>query len=270
MTNWVRRLTIVWLTMLSFQVWSATSDPLNVCVGDGSPWPPYTYWQGETRQQKADTLTGYATDLVLSALESNDITYQLVFMPWARVQHELARESGRCDLTWDASYKPERAQYSRLTTPLYSISLGYLYIGDPAANVRPRLPVSDSVCGVNGYNYAGFGDNPKPRFEANTLQQALRMLEAGRCRFLASEIQPVLGGIRLGLYQFSRDLAYISLPNPKAFHAQISRYAPQANDLVAQIDEYLDSAAQRGELQALRAKYFQSVTSQPQPQSTSE
>ncbi|OOE87670.1 hypothetical protein BZG74_10655 [Salinivibrio sharmensis] len=249
----------IWLTLFSFQLWAApsTSEPLKVCVGDGSPWPPYTYWQGETRQQKADTLTGFATDLVLSALESNDITYQLVLMPWARVQHELARESGRCDLTWDASYKPERAQYSRLTAPLYSISLGYLYIGDPTTSAQPTLPISGSVCGVNGYNYAGFGDNPKPRFEANTLQQALRMLEAGRCRFLASEIEPVLGGIRLGLYQFSRDLAYISLPNPKAFHAQISRYAPQANDLVVLINNYLVSAAQRGEIEKLRQHYFQ-------------
>ncbi|WP_051503351.1 hypothetical protein [Salinivibrio costicola] len=78
-----------------------------------------------------------------------------------------------------------------------------------------------------------------------------------------------MGGSSLGLYQFSRDLA-ISLYLTLSLHAQISRYAPQANDLVAKIDEYLDSAAQRGELQALRAKYFQSVTSQPQPQSTSE
>ncbi|SIN88585.1 ABC transporter substrate-binding protein [Salinivibrio sp. ES.052] len=263
MTNWIQACIAIWLTIAPFQVWSApaTSEPLNVCVGDGSPWPPYTYWQGETRQQKADTLTGYATDLVLTALERNDIAYQLVFMPWARVQHELARESGRCDLTWDASYKPARAQYSRFTQPLYSISLGYLYIGAPDTKAQPNLSATQSICGVNGYNYTAFDDNPKPRFEANTLQQALRMLEAGRCRFLASEIEPILGGIRLDLYQFSRDLAYIALPNPKAFHAQVSRYAPQANDLVAQIDAYLDSAAQRGELQMLRAQYFQSVTS---------
>ncbi len=90
------------LLMLAGMAHGALANPLRVCVGDVNVWPPFTYWQGSSAQEKAESLTGSATTLVLEALKKQEIEYQLHFMPWARVQQELAQATGRCDLTWDA------------------------------------------------------------------------------------------------------------------------------------------------------------------------
>lgn len=245
-----------WLGLVSLFAASAAADrPLQLCVGDGSPWPPYTYWQETSDQPQAETLTGYATELVLQALDHEGIAYELVFMPWARVQHELAHEGGRCEAAWDASYNEERAAFSWFSRPLYSVALGYLYI-DIEWQPSPELSASSTICGVQGYNYEEFADHPRPSFTAENLQSALRMLQAGRCDFLASEIEPVLGGIQLGQYELDAELGFKLTPLRKEFHAQVSRFTPNAERVLAALDNHLAELKQTGELEALAAEYL--------------
>lgn len=57
------------LLMLVGMAHGALANPLRVCVGDVNVWPPFTYWQGSSAQEKAESLTGSATTLVLEALK---------------------------------------------------------------------------------------------------------------------------------------------------------------------------------------------------------
>jgi hypothetical protein len=81
---------------------------------------PFTYWDRKDGVPDTRRLTGSATTLVLDAQQQSELSYQVCYLPWARVQQELAdyRQNGLCELTWDASYKPERAEYALYSVPL--------------------------------------------------------------------------------------------------------------------------------------------------------
>jgi polar amino acid transport system substrate-binding protein len=111
-------------------------------------------------------LTGSATTQVLEALKKLGLLPKIRYLPWARVQQELVdyRQNRLCELTWDASYKPERAEYAFYAVPLYYTHLGFLL---PQAAL-PEAPDLETVnrsrmCGVIGYNYAPYGSTLKPR-----------------------------------------------------------------------------------------------------------
>lgn|GEM_PF-1106677 len=258
LTGNVRFCLLVFCLAVSLGLAADDQARLQLCVGDGSPWPPYTYWQEGAEGPQAESLTGYATQLVVGALDNNKIAYDLVFLPWARVQHELSHQSGRCQATWDASYTSDRAEFSLFSKPLYHITLGYLYVERDLPTVE--LTDLSVICGVQGYNYDQFAGHPKPTFTADTLQQALRMLEAGRCDFLASEVEPVLGGLHSGIYDISENLNYQSTGLTKSFHVQVSRFTPEAEQLVALFDDFLAELEQTSRLDDLRARYFMDTT----------
>lgn len=240
---------------------AAAAEPVRICVGDVNVWPPFTYWQGSSYQEKADSLTGSATTLVLDALKSHNIDYQFYFMPWARVQHELTQERGRCDLTWDASYRAERAEYSYFSVPLYTIQLGYFTLPDNHEDLKD-LSVDGVLCGVNGFNYENFALSREPSLYLNSVQQALNMLQKERCDWFVSEIEPIYGGIQLGLYKIDRPIVHHFLARNKPYHVQVRRSLENSMPLLNQLNDYFLDAQQTGRAQAVFDRYLS--FSQPQ------
>lgn len=231
------------------------ASPLRVCVGNMNVWPPFTYWQGATDEEKAQSLTGSATTLVLQSLEHLNVDYQLLFMPWARVQHELAQANGRCDLTWNASYRHDRAEYSHFSVTLYRIQLGYFTLAD-SNNLLSHHQDSGVLCGVHGFNYQDFGLSREPSLRVNTVQQALDMLQKQRCDWFLSEIEPIYGGIQLGLYQLERPITSHLLGRDKQFHVQMRRDYPNALLLLNNINQFLIDAQQSGHAQAIFDRFL--------------
>ncbi|MFG0604346.1 substrate-binding periplasmic protein [Vibrio mimicus] len=231
----------------------ALANPLRVCVGDVNVWPPFTYWQGTSEQEKASSLTGSATTLVIDALKTLQIDYQIKFMPWARVQHELAHDNSRCDLTWDASYQAERESYSYFSVPLYTIQLGYFTLPE-----QKKAFLSDSgvLCGVNGFNYEKFALPKAPSLYLSSVQHALDMLQKRRCDWFVSEIEPIYGGIQLGVYKLERNLVHQSLGQYKQYHVQIRRSLPNSLTLLNGINQYLLDAQETGHAQAVFERYL--------------
>ena len=76
----------------------ANEQPVQICLGDSNEWPPYTYWQRTDGEVDRSRLTGSASTLVLEILQRLQLPYEVHYMPWARVQQELAdfAEKGRC------------------------------------------------------------------------------------------------------------------------------------------------------------------------------
>ncbi len=107
----------------------AGEAPVQICLGEGNEWPPYTYWERQDGKIDQSRLTGAATTMVLDALQQLGLQHRIQYLPWARVQQELAEfaSNNRCELTWDASYKPERAAYAHYSVPLYQTHLGLFY-----------------------------------------------------------------------------------------------------------------------------------------------
>lgn len=129
--------------------WAA--EPVKICLGGGNEWPPFTYWERHDGKPDQSRLTGSAATLVLTALKHLGYDYDVSYLPWARVQQELADYASRqnCEVTWDASYtpseRPSPTTASRSTTPASGCS-----IPPPAfphrRTSRRRVPWPTSGC----------------------------------------------------------------------------------------------------------------------------
>lgn len=243
----------------------AAPGPVRICIGDSNEWAPYTYWERKEGTPDRQQLTGSATTLVLDALKKLQLDYSISYLPWARVQRELAdfAENGRCELTWDASYKAERAAYAYYSVMLYQTQLGFFYSarrftepptlggeGDDAGLARYRM------CGVIGYNYRSFALAKEPELFPS-VQQNLDLLARQRCDFFPSEIEPLYGGIALGAYQAGSDLRYLALPAVKRFYVLVSKASPRAERLSIQLNQVLIAQQESGEAEQVLQRFLQ-------------
>ncbi|MCZ4324279.1 substrate-binding periplasmic protein [Pseudomonas anguilliseptica] len=236
------------------------APPVQICLGDSNEWPPYTYWQRTDGEVDRSRLTGAASTLVLEILQRLQLPYEVHYMPWARVQQELAdfAEKGRCELTWDASYNAERAAYAHYSARLYETRLGLFYSAQRFAEVPLPALLQNlqpyRVCGVIGYNYQPFGlGEPIKRFPS--IQQNLDMLQRQRCDFFPSEIEPLYGGLALGIYQGHEQLRHVPLVATKAFFLLVSKGSPRGESLVRQFDRQLEQLQASGEAQQIFQRF---------------
>ncbi|VXB54738.1 Amino acid ABC transporter substrate-binding protein, PAAT family [Pseudomonas sp. 8BK] len=236
------------------------APPVQICLGDSNEWPPYTYWQRTDGEVDRNRLTGAASTLVLEILQRLQLPYEVHYMPWARVQQELAdfAEKGRCELTWDASYNAERAAYAHYSARLYETRLGLFYSAQRFAEVPLPALLQNlqpyRVCGVIGYNYQPFGlGEPIKRFPS--IQQNLDMLQRQRCDFFPSEIEPLYGGLALGIYQGHEQLRHVPLVATKAFFLLVSKGSPRGESLVRQFDRQLEQLQASGEAQQIFQRF---------------
>ncbi|WP_413463286.1 hypothetical protein [Aeromonas enteropelogenes] len=232
--------------------------PVRICLGNGSEWPPYTYWVRHNGVPEPERLTGAAATLVLDALRQNGLSHQIRYLPWARVKQELVDygQNGLCELTWDASYKPELAAHVYYSVPLYHTRLGLFYLKRRFPEA-PDLEMASRgrMCGLLGYNYAPYGINKKLR-RVKRLQQALDLLARGRCDFLPNSVEPLLSGLSLGIYQSEPGLTHLRLPNRKGFYLMVSKGSPRARELITQLDQTLVAFEEEGHTGKVMAKFL--------------
>lgn len=247
-----------WLVLLAPLCLAAPA--VQICLGDSNEWPPYTYWERVDGQVDRTRLTSSASVLVLEALQRLQLPHQLRYMPWARVQQELAdfAGKGRCELTWDASYSEERARYAHFSEPLYRARMGLFY-STRRFNSEPSAALLQlqryRLCGVIGYSYKDYGiDGDLQRFPS--LQQNLDMLQRQRCDFFPSEVEPVYGGIALGAYRATPDLRHIRLPAHKTFYLLVSKGSLRGEQLVADINQQLQAMEASGDAEAIRQRFL--------------
>jgi polar amino acid transport system substrate-binding protein len=239
----------------------ANEAQVQICLGEGNEWPPYTYWERQDGKIDQSRLTGVATTVVLEALQQQGLQYRINYLPWARVQQELAdfASNGRCELTWDASYQTERAAYAHYSVPLYQTHLGLFYSArrfsqPPAA---PSSAAADRFCGVIGYNYAPYGIVQDPqRFPG--IQQVLDMLERQRCEFFPSEIEPLTSGIALGIYQGHSQLRSLRLDIRKNFYLLVSKGSPRGDKLINQLNQAFIAGQESGRHAELLQRFINS------------
>jgi polar amino acid transport system substrate-binding protein len=242
---------LAWVLALSSNL-CAAAPALQICLGDSNEWPPYTYWERVDGVADRSRLTGSATTLVLTVLERLGLDYELHYMPWARVQQELAdfASKGRCELTWDASYNAERAVYAHFSEPLYRTRLGLFYSARRFAEAPPAALLQNlqhyRLCGVIGYNYQPFGINAQIQ-RLPSIQQNLDMLQRQRCDLFPSEVEPLYGGIQLGAYSADAELRHIPLSAQKTFFLLLSKGSPRGQQLLKQFNKQLQLLQASGE-----------------------
>lgn len=246
--------------------WAA--EPVKICLGGGNEWPPFTYWERHDGKPDQSRLTGSAATLVLTALKHLGYDYDVSYLPWARVQQELADYASHqnCEVTWDASYTPERAAFAHYSEPLYHTRLGLFYSAtrfpSPPDIKAPGALASQRLCGVIGYNYDPYGITDEPQRVAS-VQQALDLVTRQRCDLFPSEIEPLYGGIELGAYRADGTLRYLVLPSRKAFYLLVARSSPRGEALVKALNGELRAMNASGETEAIFQRFRPAGLDQP-------
>lgn len=71
-----------------------------------------------------------------------------------------------------------------------------------------------------------------------------------------SEIEPIYGGIMLGLYQLDRPIQHHFLGKTKEYHVQVRRSLPNAMPLLNGLNEYILQAQSSGHAQAVFDRFL--------------
>lgn len=111
------------------------------------------------------------------------------------------------------------------------------------------------VCGVIGYNYQPYGVGEAiKRFPS--IQQNLDMLQRQRCDFFPSEIEPLYGGLALGIYQGHEQLRHLPLTASKAFFLLVSKGSLRGDQLITQFDQQFRQLQTTGEAQQIFQRFL--------------
>lgn len=249
--------------LVSFPVKGLTaSGNVNICLGDGSEWAPFTYWERTNGAVNKDKLTGAATEVITEVLKKLNLTYSFTYMPWARVQAQMASYDGKqlCDMSWDASFKEARFEKYFYSPALYRTHLGVFYSTEKFKDSPPLRSVSDlshfELCGIVGYNYDKF-QLKKEITRVNTIDQVLKLVEGKRCDLFLSEIETLYGGNVVGAFSIPKAVSSMRIPGLyKTFYAIFSKKSPVVEKMIVPFNQHLIRLQAVGESEAIFKRYL--------------
>ncbi len=246
---------LIFLSGVSMSTMAQERTSLSVC-GDGGGWPPYHF-------EKEGKVIGYDVDVLEAVFTPLDISIITELPPWQRCLHET--KLGRYDIALSAAYSEERDKDYILTDYYYTLQPSYVYSSITYPDGLPIRTTQDidgfRVCGLQGYNYTGFGvDDSKVRKNGKTFDQVVKMLEANRCDvFLARH--EILAGFKAseGIDHLANGLKSVSIPGISGdkFHMLISRSIPDGLELKSIFDQHIKQLRVSGELDRIIGKYIE-------------
>ncbi|MCX9565352.1 ABC transporter substrate-binding protein, partial [Vibrio cholerae] len=74
--------------------------------------------------------------------------------------------------------------------------------------------------------------------------------------WFVSEVEPIYGGIQLGIYELERSIVHQSLGQYKQYHIQVRRSLPNALLLVEGLNQYILEAQKTGHAQMVFDRYL--------------
>ncbi|WP_163836106.1 substrate-binding periplasmic protein [Spartinivicinus ruber] len=195
----------------------------------------------------------------MSSLKKSGFSYEIKYLAWSRVHYQISRfgKNNVCEMTWDASYKDERAKYSYYTVPLYRLNQGIFFSRNTYERI-PHIKIADlnkySICGILGYNYANF--NVLKIRRVYKAKQVLNMLDKGRCDFFPSEIEPIMGRSLIENNFLPPSIGYIVFDKfYKTYYGIISKQSPRSLQLLVKINQELIRFREQGVAKKIFIKY---------------
>lgn len=212
---------------------------------DENEWPPYSYYRRVDGRKTAE-VTGYAVSVLKEIFERRRVAYTIDLIPWPRclAVSILGKQYG---MVLNMSYNAERAKSFLFSRPYYSTTAYYYYSRQNypsgiaiagAADIRKHR-----VCGLQGYNYEGYGMAPGEVDQgAKNFEALISKVKLGRCALFMEKDEVMTGYAAIGKhYLADPDIAKAPIPGMKAslFYFGISKRFPQAEELRKLIDEEL-------------------------------
>ncbi len=230
---------------------SNSTTHLRIC-GDAVEWPPYTY-------QVGGSVRGYDVDVLTQAFEGSGYTWEIALTSWTRCLK--LTKSGHYDIAVSAAYSRQRDADYLLTTPYYSIQPVYIFSPEAfpsGLNFDDRPAHTVKICGIYGYNYAGFNlpaDTIKQ--ESVSLYYTLRQLQQGECEAILFW-QEILEGYKKAFnVDYLKDKYHVS-PYPSQeteMHMMISRRASNSLQILSILNQKFTEMKEQGSFQKLLHQY---------------
>jgi polar amino acid transport system substrate-binding protein len=251
------------LTFLLFTL-TAAAQPVRIC-DDSREWPPYSYFPRVEGKINASKLSGAMIELINKIFELIQMDYVITAVPWKRCLYEVATfdRSQTYEIAIEGTLNEERLNNFYVTTYVYTTTGGYWY-SKKKYPLGPTVKSPDdlknyNLCGIFGYNYAGYGvpsdlivSRPKD------YQAAFTMVSLGRCDLFLSNIPTVLGKVTLGELTIPEDVVVEKVPGLESgtFHIFIAKTSPRAETLLTHINQAIHVLNFRGITDAIFGKYL--------------
>lgn len=229
------------LALTASQTWGSNTTQFAFCH-DNEDRPPHFYirdgaWQGHD----IDVLDRLFTD--------SPWRYQLDAVPWRRCL-QSTRAGKQHQAVLSATYSATRTQHYYFSNSYYSLTPAYLYIASadrptPEIN-RPTDLYHYRVCGIAGFNYAGFNlFNKNIDQNAKDLLQLVDKLIAGRCDIALSRFEIIQGLWEHGRIPAPASLTLRTIPRTslERYYMMVSRNAPDAKQLLRFINHGIERLA---------------------------
>jgi polar amino acid transport system substrate-binding protein len=240
---------------------------ISIC-DDENEWPPYSYYQ-RVGGKKTANLTGFAVAVINDIFSRRGVDYNIDLIPWPRclAVTTLGKDYG---MVLNMSYNAERAKSFFFSRPYYATTAYYYY---SRRNHPGGLPVATAadiskyrVCGVQGYNYEGYGLGPGEVDQgAKDFVALISKVQLGRCALFMEKDEVMMGYAAIGKnYLADPDIGKAPIPGlkPMLFYFGISKRYSHAEEVHAMIDEELQQMESNGRLAELWRKAIPGSTRQ--------
>ncbi len=249
---------------------SRARPPLHVSIcDDENEWPPYSYYQ-RIDGKKTGNLTGYAILVIDEIFARHGVSYKIDLIPWPRCVAvvNLGKQYG---MVLNLSYNAEREKTFLFSRPYYATTAYYYYskknnpqglrIGSAADIHKYR------VCGVQGYNYEGYGMKPGEVDQgAKNFHALITKMQLGRCALFMEKDEVMVGFAAIGKnYLADPDIGKAPIPHvkPNLFYFGVSKNFERAEELRDLIDESLLHMEGNGRLAELWRKAAAAASGKP-------
>ncbi len=223
-----------------------SSPPLTVAIcDDENEWPPYSYYQ-RVAGKKTETLTGYAVDVIGEIFSRHGVNYRIDLIPWPRCV-AVTTMGKHYAMVLNLSHNPEREKQFLFSRAYYTTTAYYFYSKRNHPNGLPIKSPADigkfRVCGVQGYNYDGYGLKPGEVDQgAKNFPALISKMQLGRCVLFLEKDEVMTAYAAIGKnYLADPDIGKAPIPGmkPNLFYFGISKNFERAGELRALIDESL-------------------------------
>lgn len=237
------------------------ATPLHVAIcDDENEWPPYSYFR-RTGGKKTEEVTGYAVAVIREVFARHGVTHTINMIPWPRCL-AVSAMGKQYAMVLNMSHNPERERTYLFSRPYYATTAYYYY----SRRNHPRgLQIKSPddirkyrVCGVQGYNYDGYGMKPGEVDQgAKNFSALISKVQLGRCALFLEKDEVMTAYAAIGKnYLADPDIGKAPIPNmkPNPFYFGVSKKFERAEELRALIDESLIHMEGNGRLAELWRK----------------
>jgi len=232
-----------------------------IFCGDGSGWPPYTYFSQDGNQNAV----GYDIDVVAEILKPHGIIAEFAMPSW-KTCLKLAGQGKVYQVALSATHLKERLKYFTYTRPYYHTVQSYFYSKErfkkpPVIKGAHDLFTHGLVCGRYSYSYEGAGvlQNKQLKRFAKSYKALISQTLNNHCAFFIGRPSVLLGFKLIGEELMnSKHISYAPIPKAKKdeFHMLISRNLPYAQELKRILDEGIKKMEKSGRLNEILKAYY--------------